>query len=145
MKPALRIACLILVFFMGFSCVYREANSPEQHVKEFYQLYIRCGSDLSIYSDLSKYVDSCTLSTIRILNNRDYFQSEYFTKAQDCWDEWTDAVEVHKGMKINDNTSVIPVSLKFPGHGQFHLVVFVRKRMDGWRIIKVTSAEDFYE
>jgi len=77
--------------------------------------------------------------------NRSYFTADYFTKSQDVWDEWLDVMVVHKQIKVNDTTSVVPISFKWSDDKQRHLLVFVRKQMDGWRIIKVAGTENFYE
>ncbi len=77
--------------------------------------------------------------------HRNYFETDYFSKSQDCWDEWLDVMVVHKEMKINEITSVVPVSFKFSEDKQHNLLVFVRKEKDGWRIIKVAGTKYFYE
>lgn len=122
-----------------------EDDSAGQHVKMFYQQYIQCANNLSIDSDLSKYVDLCVLKTVRILNARGYFQNDYYTKSQDCWDAWEDAFVVHKEMKVDDTVSIVPISFKFKSPAQLSLLVFVRKMNSCWRIIKVAKAEGFYE
>jgi len=144
MKELRYILFGLIIFSMIPTNTECKPNSAENHIKKFYQWYIRDGPK-SIDSDLSEYVDECVLKTIRILYKRDYFETGYFTKSQDCWDEWLDVMVVHKEMKINDATSVVPISFKFSEDKQHHLLVFVRKDKDGWRIIKVSGTEYFFE
>lgn len=136
--------CFVLILAMSVDAQCK-ARLAEEHVKEFYKFYILGGTKISIDSDLSEYVDECVLRTLRILYNREYFETSYFTKSQDLWGEWLDVLVVHKEMKINDTTSVVPISFKWSEDKQHHLLVFVRKEMDGWRIIKVVGTECFYE
>ncbi|WP_459935352.1 YqhG/Tai3 family protein [Fundidesulfovibrio butyratiphilus] len=136
--------CLLVIVIMPGNTQCK-SNFAEDHVKEFYQWYIHGFAKISIDSDLSSYADECVVSVLRIMYNRDYFHADYFTKSQDCWDEWLDVMVVHKEMKINDETSIVPISFKWSENQQHHLLVFVRKEKDGWRIIKVSGTKYFFE
>lgn len=76
---------------------------------------------------------------------RSFFETDYFTKSQDIWKEWLDVLVVHKEIKVNNTTSIVPITFKFAEDKQHHLIVFVNKEVDGWRIIKVAGTEYFYE
>lgn len=145
MKSIIFLVHLSLVFLSFQEYGFCEIDSAEHHVKEFYQKYIQCANNLSLDSDLSMYVDSCVLSTVRILNARGYFQSEYYTKSQDCWDAGEDAFVVHKEMKVDSTVSIVPISFKFLSPAQLNLLVFVRRGDSGWRIIKVAGTDGFYQ
>ncbi|GAB6037605.1 hypothetical protein JCM15519_21640 [Fundidesulfovibrio butyratiphilus] len=136
--------CLFVLLFAP-SFVHCKLNSAENHVKEFYQFYIRSGTKITIDSDLSSYVDGCTLRTLRIMYNRACFDSDYFTRSQDVAEDWLDVLVIHKEMKVNDTTSVVPISFRWSEDKQHHLLVFVKKEVDGWRIIKVSGTERFYQ
>jgi len=145
MKELRYILIGLIIFSMIPSNVQCKPNSAENHVKEFYQWYIRGFARISIDNDLSEYIDKCVLSTLRTMYRRDFFHADYFTKSQDCWDEWLDVMVVHKEMKITDATSVVPISFKFSEDKQHHLLVFIIKEKDGWRITKVSGTKYFFE
>lgn len=138
------LICLICILTMPMQAQCK-SNSAEDHVKDFYNWYIRGATKITIYSDLTEYVDGCVLSALRTMYNRSYFTADYFTKSQDVWVEWLDEMVVHKEMKITDTVSIVPISFELSKDYQLHLIVFVRKEMDGWRIIKVVGTKNFYE
>lgn len=127
----------------GYS--YGKTLSAGEHVREFYQFYIRSGTKVTIDSDLTEYVDGCMLHSLRIMYERAYFSTDYFAKSQDIADDWLDVLVVHNEIKINDKTSVVPITFKWSEDKQHHLLVFVKKELNGWRIIKVASTNDYYE
>lgn len=136
--------CLIATLTLS-GHAYCKNDSAESHVEKFYKLYASCKTSLTINSDLSKYVDTCILNTIRILNQRDFYGSEYFNKFDDCIDDWKNVLTVHKEMRLTDTTSVVPITFTWTNGKQHHILVFVRKLTGGWRIMKVNGTEHFYE
>lgn len=138
------LICFILVATMPMPALCG-SDSAENHVKDFYRFYIESDTNITIHSDLTKYVDGCMLKSLRIMYERSFFETDYFTKSQDIWKEWLDVLVVHKEIKVNNTTSIVPITFKFAEDKQHHLIVFVNKEVDGWRIIKVAGTEYFYE
>lgn len=122
--------------------------SAEQQVENFYSWYIteRIHSKCPINNDdIEKYVNHCVVNNIRIFYKRAYFDADYFTKSQDIWDEWLNDVVVHAATKINDSTSIVPISFKFSNNLQQDLIVFVQTSNKGPRITKVIGANNVTE
>lgn len=126
--------------------------SAEQHVKNFYIWYINefdkpkvPANDILDDDTIYTYVDHCVVQNIRILYLRYYWDADYFTKSQDIWKEWLDVFIVHPATKINDSTSIIPISFVLSQDKQHHLVVFVQHKNNTYSITKVIGTDSAAE
>jgi hypothetical protein len=70
-----------------------------------------------------------------------YFDSNYYTKSQDVWDEWIDSLIVHNTTKIDDTTSIVPISFKLSETTYHHLIIFVQREKGALKITKVVDTE----
>lgn len=148
--------CIAMLLWIGIFASSRQAScaeiSAEQHVKNFYIWYINesdkpKGPSNDILDDdtIYTYVDHCVAQNIRILYLRYYWDADYFTKSQDIWKEWLDVFVVHPATKINDTTSIVPISFVFSQDKQHHLVVFVQHTNNTYRITKVIGTDSATE
>ncbi len=123
-------------------------GSEKRLVEDFYTWYITTALDQRakssgpfrdpIYDDaVYAYVHQGTVSAIRTYYAKNYLDANYITKSQDLWDTWLEAFVAQPAVKIDGTTSLVPVTFKWTEEAQRHLLVFVQKTKDGWRIIKI--------
>ena len=137
-----------LVIALPNTHAHCEQNDEEQLVRDFYIWYIKERINLKkpLQNDeIYNYVYHCTVNNVHIGNLRGFRDADYFTRAQDIWERWIDVLEVHKATKIDNTTSIVPISFKFTENSLNHLVIFVQRGKEGWRITKVVDTYHFSE
>ena len=142
MKKWVSALFIIVCVFLFASSAYCKPATPEQLVKDFYVAYLGGEALLSVYDtkEMEKYIDPCTLRTLHIQYLRSYFSRCYFVKSQDGYKGMLDIFTVHKALKVNKTTSVVPITFAFSKDIHQNLLVFVENKNNTYRITKIDTA-----
>ncbi len=147
MKKTLITLLFVFMLSSPSGVAYCAEISAEQHVHNFYQWYITVAStqspplgDDAVY----QYVNHCVVQNIKIFYARSYFDADYFTNSQDIWKGMLDVLVIHEATKVDETTSIVPISFKWAEDIQQHMVVFVQNEQGNWRITKVASTDFFH-
>lgn len=136
MKVRFIISICLALLLSGLPA-HARGQAPEALVREFYLWY---GSyhlterPSPVHSEtMYDYVYPCTVKKHRIDRERGVFDYDYFLGGQDFWQELLDSLQVYDHIKVNDDTSIVPI-----GFGtEPTKLVFVKEENDRLYIIKV--------
>lgn len=153
MKKICILALFVFVLLVYTQQAHAKKNAAEQCVRKFYTWYITEDLKEDAYlnhpldnPDIYKYVYHCTVNNIRIFYARGYFDADYFTKSQDVWDKWLDAMVVHKEIKLTETVSIVPVSFQSrPDFEPHTIIAFVQKENGRFYVTKLVGTNHFYE
>jgi hypothetical protein len=144
MKHFLVIAILIIVF-SGHDA-YCKNDTPENVVKNFYIWYLNelaKESKLPVpYNDaIYQYVDKCLIKKVCLSYKIGIVDADYFTDSQDSIEDYRKTIKIYDAIKINEKIFVVPVNLAPQIIKSAHLLVFLEKENEKFRIIKVRNFE----
>ncbi len=120
----------------------RTARTPEATVEEFYKWYahmLRENRDPITQEEnaLQQYVASALIEKIqKQINSPEGLESDYFTKAQDYFDDWETDVSATEAKISNDKASTT-VTLGANDKSKYKLYVILTKEGDAWKIMRV--------
>ena len=128
------------IFFTCGKNACSQQNTPEQVVAQFYKWYIpsdTAGGNPLFQKTIYRYVYPATVEFERINSDRNAISSDYFTKSNDTPAPFENMI-FHKALKINEDTSLVPVSFK---EEKRIFAVFLKKANGGFYIIKISLLE----
>lgn len=134
----------LLLFFLQTTICLADSRTapkqtPEQFVRNFYQWYFEADkkSVADRNDEIFKYISPKTVEHIRsnIRGSDEY----YVTKANSWTDAWTKVkIIVSKTIYMNNNVCLVPVTFNVEAE-KYHVIVFVDKKNEGMRIIKIAD------
>lgn len=141
MKAPTRLMCV------ADNAPSKTAQSPEEAVEAFYKWYVhelRQNRDPFTQDEatLKQYVAAELIAKIkRQMSSPDGLDADYFTKAQDYFDDWETNVSASKAL-IRRTTATTTVTLGGKADSRHKLRVTLWKEKDGWRISRVAGTSN---
>lgn len=138
MKAPTRLMCV------ADNAAANATQSAEETVEAFYKWYVhelRQNRDPFTQDEatLKQYVTAELIDRIkRQMNSPDGLEADYFTKAQDYFDDWETNVSASKAM-IRRTLATTTVTLGGKADSRHKLRVTLWKEKDGWKIRRVTA------
>ena len=150
----LSLACIFLVMSLLQPCSQSaHAQDVESFVRDFYKWYLKqslsFGEQQSSFEDLPvfdpaivKYVCRCTAKRVQFDYNRGVSadDADYYQKGQEILKESMEKFMVGKSISVNENLSLVPVSMGYNKEYAPYIVVYVEKTGGRMCISKVEDS-----
>ena len=150
----LSIACIFLVMSLLQPCPQSaHAQDVESFVRDFYKWYLKqslsFGERQSSFEDIPvfdpaivKYVCRCTAKRVQFDYNRGVGGNgaDYYQKGQEILKESLENFRVGKSIAVNENLSLVPVSMGYNKEYAPYIVVYVEKTGGRMCISKVEDS-----
>ena len=140
----LSLVCLFLIMNLLQPCPQSvHAQDVESFVRDFYKWYIKESLTLSnepVFDQvILKYVCGCTAKRVQFDYNRGVSadDSDYYMRRQDFDKEQLENLMVGKSIAVNENLSLVPVSMGYNKKYAPDIVVYVEKTKGRMCISKV--------
>ena len=141
------IACIFLVMSLLQPCSQpAHAQDVESFVRDFYKWYIKESLILSnepVFDQaIFKYVCKCTAKRVQFDYNRGVSAdgTDYYQKGQEILKESLENFKVGKSIAVNENLSLVPVSMGYNKEYAPYIVVYVEKIRGQMCISKVEDS-----
>ena len=150
----LSLACMFLVISLLQPCLQSaHAQDVESFVRDFYKWYLKqslsFGERQSSFEDIPvfdpaivKYVCRCTAKRVQFDYNRGVGGNgaDYYQKGQEILKESLENFRVGKSIAVNENLSLVPVSMGYNKEYAPYIVVYVEKTGGRMCISKVEDS-----
>ena len=143
----LSIACIFLVMSLLQPCPQSaHAQDVESFVHDFYKWYLKqslATDDRPIFDEaIFKYVCRCTAKRVQFDYNRGVSAdgTDYYQKGQEILKESLENFKVGKSIAVNENLSLVPVSMGYNKEYAPYIVVYVEKTGGRMCISKVEDS-----
>ena len=147
----LSLTCMFLVMSLLLPCLqFAHAQDVESFVHDFYKWYLKqslsFGEQHSSFEELTvfdqaifKYVCRCTAKRVQFDYNRGVSadEADYYQKGQEILKESLENFRVGKSIAVNENLSLVPVSMGYNKKYAPDIVVYVEKTKGRMCISKV--------
>ena len=142
----LSLACIFLVISLLQPCLQpAHAQDVESFVRDFYKWYLKQSlttDDRPVFDEaIFKYVCRCTAKRVQFDYNRGVSadEADYYQKGQEILKESLENFRVGKSIAVNENLSLVPVSMGY--NKEYAPYIVEKKKKTGGRMC-ISKVED---